>query len=113
MNWRALTTLGHLDRIDELSATGPVLIFKHSTRCSISKAALHRLERDWSAADDAAHKTYCLDLLGHRDISDAVATRYHVQHESPQALVISHGQCVYHTSHMGITYRDLLKALGA
>ena len=112
MNWKEFSTLGHLDRIDELSMVKPVLIFKHSTRCNISKAALDRLERSWSEQDDAAHKAYFLDLLAHRDLSDAVAARYHIRHESPQALVISQGRCVHTASHLGIGYRDTLQALG-
>lgn len=111
MNWKELSTLGQLDRIDELSAVKPVLIFKHSTRCNISNIALHRLERRWTHADATAHPAYLLDLLAHRDISDAVSTRYQVRHESPQVLVIGHGRSMYNAAHMGITYEDALAAL--
>lgn len=113
MNWKALSTLGQLDRIDGLSKERPVLIFKHSTRCAISKAVLHRLERAWSAADDAEHTVYFLDLLAHRDISDAVAARYGIQHESPQVLVIRNEACTFSTSHTAITCKGVLQAMGA
>ncbi len=113
MNWKELSTLGHLDRIDGLSKEKPVLIFKHSTRCAISKAALNRLEREWGAADDAAHAAYFLDLLAHRDISDAVAARYGIRHESPQVLVIRSRQCSYTATHTGIGYKDTMQALAA
>ena len=66
MHWKELTTLGQLDRIDDLSRQKPVLIFKHSTTCPISKGALARLEKDWTAADDASHRAYYLDLRAHR-----------------------------------------------
>ena len=111
MKWKELSTLVQLDRIAEISKDAPVLIFKHSTRCNISKAALDRLERSWTPEDDTAHNTYFLDLLAHRDLSDAVATRYHVRHESPQALVIRGGRCVHSTTHLGITYPDTVEAL--
>ena len=112
MNWRPLTELAQLDVIDAASAQKPVLIFKHSTSCSISSAAKDRLERAWKSEDDAQHAVYYLDLLRHRSISDAIAVRYAVQHESPQVLVIEGGKCRYANSHFGITYKDVLEELG-
>ncbi|HRN37801.1 MAG TPA: bacillithiol system redox-active protein YtxJ [Flavobacteriales bacterium] len=111
MKWKELTTIGQLDRIDELSNAHPVLIFKHSTRCPISKAALNRLERAWTAEDAERHRVYYLDLLAHRDISDAVATRYGIEHESPQVLVIRNGSCAQHHSHMAISYAETMEAM--
>jgi len=111
MNWTLLTDLDQLDAIDRASQDRSVLIFKHSTRCSISSAALGRLERAWTAADDAAHQIYFLDLLRYRSLSNAIATRYNVEHESPQALVIKNGKCVDVSAHFGITYADLIAQL--
>ena len=111
MNWNELTEVAQLDRIDLLSKEKPVLIFKHSTRCNISGAALSRLERAWTAEDDRARTTWFLDLLKHRDISDAIAQRYGVEHESPQALVIKDGKCVDVSAHFGITYKEVVAAL--
>lgn len=111
MQWIPLTSPGQLDAIDEASTQKPVLIFKHSTRCNISSAALNRLERAWTAADEAAHSTYLLDLLAHRALSDAIAARYAVEHESPQVLVIRDGKCTRSAAHFGITYADTLAAL--
>ncbi|MBP9160561.1 MAG: bacillithiol system redox-active protein YtxJ [Flavobacteriales bacterium] len=111
MNWTPLTELDQLNEVDSLSAQKPVLIFKHSTQCNISAAALGRLERAWTVSDDAAHPIYFLDLLKHRDISNAIAERYGVEHESPQALVIRNGKCVQESAHFGITYNELVTAL--
>jgi bacillithiol system protein YtxJ len=111
MNWTALTEEAQLDAIDQQSAERPVLIFKHSTRCSISSAALHRLESGWSAADAGLGAIYYLDLIRFRSISNAIAGRYGVQHESPQVLVIRHGRCVHHASHFGITCAGSKEAL--
>ena len=113
MDWTQLTTLAQLDEVDAASQQKPLLIFKHSTRCNISATALGRLERSWTPADNAAHAVYHLDLLAHRDISDAIATRYNVEHESPQILVIRNGECVHMTTHLGITYADSVAALTA
>ncbi len=100
MEWTSLTQLDQLDAIDQASREFPVLVFKHSTRCSISSTALDRLKRAWGPEDAVIH---LLDLLRHRDISDAIAARYGVRHESPQLLVIRHGKCVHHSSHLAIT----------
>lgn len=108
MSWSPLTTLEELDALEAASAHGPVLLFKHSTRCSISSTALHRLQRAWQAADAPVH---LLDLLRHRALSDAIAARYGVRHESPQVLVIRDGRCVYQASHLAITYQDLAVAM--
>lgn len=113
MHWQPLTDLAQLDAIDAASAERPILIFKHSTRCNISSAARARLEREWSEADDAMHPAHHLDLLRHRDVSNAIASRYGVAHASPQVLVIRHGRCVYHESHFGINHPEVLAALAA
>ncbi|MBZ0207650.1 MAG: bacillithiol system redox-active protein YtxJ [Flavobacteriales bacterium] len=111
MDWIPLTTLAQLDEVDAASRHKPVLIFKHSTRCNISSGALNRLERAWTPSDDAAQTIFHLDLLAHRDISNAIAERYGVEHESPQVLVIRDGKCVHVAAHLGITYADTLDAL--
>lgn len=107
MNWQQLQTIEQLDAIDAQSATQTVLIFKHSTRCSISDAAISRFERDWKEEDSAKMKPYYLDLIAYRPVSNAIAQRYEVEHESPQVVVIKNGKCVYHESHMNIRVNDL------
>lgn len=110
MNWIPLTELDQLEAIDNASALKPVLIFKHSTRCSISRAALGRLERAWTADNDAAHSIYFLDLLRYRPLSNAIADRYGIEHESPQTLVISNGKCIQVDAHLGIGYDTTIAA---
>ena len=108
MNWNPLTELAQLDIIDTESQTNLVMILKHSTRCSISSAALSRLERKWQDSDNTKLKPYYLDLLAHRDISNAIAERYKIEHQSPQTLVIKDGKCVFSQTHMSISYEDML-----
>lgn len=104
MNWIQLTAATQLDSIKEKSHQVPQVIFKHSTRCSISSMALGRLER---ASVPANADFYYLDLIAHRDLSQKVAADYHVHHESPQVLVIRNGECIYDESHMGISMEDI------
>lgn len=107
MNWNTLNNIEQLVDIDVQSHTAPVVIFKHSTRCSISAAALNRVERSWNEQEMEGIQAYYLDLIANRSISDALAHHYEVPHESPQVLVIVKGECVYNDSHMGISYTDI------
>lgn len=100
VHWNALTELKQLDFITEESVDKPVVIFKHSTRCSISRMALKNFEREYLDEDEAS--LYFLDLLNHRDISNEIADRFHVIHQSPQLLLIKKGKAVYDVSHSEI-----------
>jgi bacillithiol system protein YtxJ len=107
MNWIALENEAQLAAIQNESEQTLVLIFKHSTSCSISATALGRLERNWKPEEMAEVKAYYLDLLSYRDLSRQIAQRFGIVHESPQVLIISKGQCVYHASHLGISYAEV------
>jgi bacillithiol system protein YtxJ len=108
MNWNTLSSSEQLAQINELSKTKPVLILKHSTRCSISSAALSRFERNWKEENEKVVEPYYLDLLAHRDISNTIASHYNIEHESPQVLLIKNGKCVFAQTHMGISVSDIL-----
>ena len=109
MNWNKLTSTAQLDEIKAESADQPVLIFKHSTTCSISAMALSRMERNWS--ESAGIKPYYLDLLANRALSGQVADTFAVNHQSPQVLLIQDGKCVYDASHMSISFQALTQAV--
>lgn len=106
MNWKALTTVAQLDDIIETSKSTPVAIFKHSTRCSISSMAKYRLEGDWDF-EEAKLIPYYLDLIAHRDVSNAITDKFGVHHESPQILLIRDGECTYDASHLDISVNEL------
>jgi bacillithiol system protein YtxJ len=105
MNWVQLTNLTQLEDIVGLSNEKPIAIFKHSTRCSISRMALKQFEREFDSADKIT--PYFLDLLLHRDISNEIASRFGVIHQSPQLIVIKEGKSVYDASHSDIQADDL------
>jgi bacillithiol system protein YtxJ len=107
MNWNTLEHPDQLNQIIEESAHANILIFKHSTRCTISRATLDRLERNWKDTEVPNVKTYFLDLLAYRNISNAVAEQFHVEHQSPQVLIIRNGKSVYDNSHYGIDFREI------
>jgi bacillithiol system protein YtxJ len=111
MKWSELNSPQQVDQILEESKEKSVLIFKHSTRCSVSRMALDRLERNWNESEMGHLKPYFLDLINNRDISNRIADQFQVEHESPQVLIIEKGASVYDQSHMGIDYRAIRDAL--
>jgi len=106
MNWLPLTSIEQLENIVVLSSQKPQLIFKHSTRCSISMVVKSRLEK--STAPEYID-FYYLDLLSYREISNQIASRFEVHHESPQVLLIVNGECIYDESQMGIRMDEIVE----
>lgn len=100
MKWTPLVDLGQLNEIVTLSSYKPVIIFKHSTRCSVSRMVLKQFESEFDLEDKVI--PYFLDLLEHRDVSNAIASRFNVVHQSPQLLLIKDGISVYDASHSAI-----------
>ncbi len=111
MNWIKLVSKDQLESIQKESQDHPVIIFKHSTSCSISKASLARFERNWKQDDLPEVPLYFLDLLSYRDISHAIAQTFQVQHESPQVLIIRNGQSIYDKSHFDIDFSSIKSAV--
>lgn len=98
--WVMLNSIPQLNDIKEVSQTKTVLIFKHSTRCGVSSMALKEFEKQFKTNENTV--LYFLDLLAYRDVSDAIAAQFRVQHQSPQLLVIEKGVCIKHASHYEI-----------
>ncbi|MBL7834622.1 MAG: bacillithiol system redox-active protein YtxJ [Cyclobacteriaceae bacterium] len=107
MNWNRLERPEQLKEIITESADNNILIFKHSTRCNISRSTLDRLERNWKDAEVPNVKPYFLDLLSYRDISNTIAEQFQVEHQSPQVLIIRHGKAIYDNSHYGIDFQEI------
>ena len=107
VSWRPLTDLGQLNEIINLSTQKPVIIFKHSTRCSISRMVLKQFENEFDLDEKVV--PYFLDLLEYRNISNEIASRFGVQHQSPQVIVIKDGRSVYNASHESIAVEKLVE----
>jgi bacillithiol system protein YtxJ len=108
MDWIKLENLSQLEQIKKISTEKPVLIFKHSTRCSISSMAFDRLLRNWKQEDTEKVTPFFLDLIRYRNISDQISSVFGVYHQSPQIILIKEGQAIYDNSHMGISYPDIM-----
>ena len=100
IDWISLTNLGQLNEIMTVSETKPVIIFKHSTRCSVSRMALKQFENEFDLKDRV--DAYFLDLLEYRNISNEITQRFQVEHQSPQLILIKDGKAIYNVSHSAI-----------
>ena len=103
--WQALTNVSQVAEIEKRSATKTQLIFKHSTRCGISRMVMNQFVDRYNL--DANADLYYLDLLSFREVSNEVGYKFQVMHQSPQLLVIRNGVVVAHASHGGINDLDL------
>lgn len=104
-----ISTLEQLDAVIQSSNKQPVLLFKHSTQCPISANALAELEQ-FSHTEDAEDVLIrVVHVIEDRPVSNEIADRYQIKHESPQAFWIKDEQVLWHASHRAIT-SEALKA---
>lgn len=98
MAWFKLNSTETLDELIHMSNESPQLLFKHSTRCSISSVALNRIQQALRNIN-----LYVLDVIANRELSNQVAQHFNVLHESPQILIIYNEGCIYTASHLNIS----------
>lgn len=108
ISWNEIKTVDDLNNAIKNSSEKPVVLFKHSTRCSISSSAISRLERKWNSEETSA-SPYYLDLISFREVSSAIAQKLGVQHQSPQMIVVKNGKATFNASHMEINFEDVKK----
>ncbi|KIA83516.1 general stress protein [Kaistella solincola] len=100
--WKNIQSEEDLDKAIAESNDKKVVIFKHSTRCQISKRVLSNFESEVKASDkDATY--YFLDLIKYRPISNKIADDLDVTHQSPQIIVLENGKAVKNASHSNIS----------
>jgi bacillithiol system protein YtxJ len=108
LSWKILNEEKQIAEIVKLSNEKPQLIFKHSTRCSISSMAKSRLEREWNLENVNA---WYLDLIAYRNISNNIASELDVIHASPQAILLNNGIVIHDSSHNSISASEIAKHL--
>jgi bacillithiol system protein YtxJ len=108
--WKNLTQISEVDDAVAHSSIKPVVFFKHSTRCSISSMALNRL-KSLNPEVLGTADFYYLDLIAHRDVSNYIAEKLEVHHESPQIVIVRDGECTYDASHMEIDANELISEI--
>ena len=108
LSWTPLISLEEINTIKEISINQSILIFKHSTRCGISRMVMKQFESLFNE-ENKQLKVYYLDLLNFREVSSKLSEVFQVIHQSPQLLVIKNGISVYNESHYEITKVNLSK----
>lgn len=106
INWIPLKSIEELEKINEISKQEVIAIFKHSTRCGISRMVIKLFEKQFDESMSNL-KVYYLDLLNYRELSNEVGYKYQVLHQSPQLLVIKNGIVLESASHYDITTVNL------
>lgn len=104
--WNELTSIEQLKEIIANSTEQPIVLFKHSTRCSISTMALSRFQKEWNQ-ENTSIGLYYLDLLNHREVSNEIAELTGVVHQSPQAILISNNEVKYTATHSSISATEI------
>lgn len=112
MGVRALCGVDELDGVLAESGGRDVLLFKHSTTCPISASAYRRVAAWLGEAGAAAPAVYLVKVIESRALSNEIAARLGVRHESPQVILVRGGQAVWHASHGGIDGAAIQRALG-
>ncbi len=102
MKWNQLTNTNQLDALVQDSYKRSQIIFKHSTRCIISKMVLSDFEKKFDQSSQQADLHF-LDLIQFREISNQIALALKVRHESPQIILLRNGAVMHHESHDSIT----------
>ncbi len=105
--WNDLNTTEQLETIERESEEQYVAILKHSTRCGVSRMVLRMFESDYNLSPEDPVKLYFLDLISYREVSNAIAEKFGVRHESPQLIILRDREIVHHSSHQQIQARKL------
>lgn len=106
LQWNYLVSIEDLNAAEQVSHEKTVLLFKHSTRCSISRFVVKQFENTFDISEGTM-EIYFLDLIEYRSISNEIASRFGVIHQSPQMIVLKNGKAVYDASHESIDAKSL------
>ncbi|MDP4096856.1 bacillithiol system redox-active protein YtxJ [Paenibacillus sp. P96] len=108
---KKVSTIEQLDSALTASAVKPLLLFKHSTRCPISARAHQEMEAYLQGTPVSNVEYGIIFVVEDRPVSNEVASKLNVKHESPQVILVKAGRAVWNTSHLSITSGNLLQAL--
>ena len=108
---KELVSIEDVDAVLVESSTRPVLLLKHSYACGTSAQALDELLAHIDARDGATVTFAMVTVQTHREVSNALASRLGVRHQTPQALLIRDGKVVWHASHFRVTADAIAAAI--
>lgn len=106
MNWILADSADKIYEAEDLSQKERVLIFKYSTKCVISHIMKTLLQKEW-AEGEMRMKTYLVNVIENHDLSNDIAQRFGVEHESPQVIILEKGKPVFTGAHGKVLYANL------
>lgn len=112
MSWIYMQTSANLKSAIAASKKHPVLIYKHSTRCHNCADIIERLDAKMDELGKRAPMIY-LDLIQFREVSNEIAAKFKVVHQSPQVVVLHKGKLAFHLDHWDITPEALISKMDA
>jgi bacillithiol system protein YtxJ len=107
MSMKTIETEEQLQEVLSQHSEDTVLLFKHSTQCPISAAAYEQVLKFELESDVPV---YMVRVIEERPVSNAIAERFDVKHQSPQVIVLRRGAVKWHASHWDVTKDALLSA---
>jgi monothiol bacilliredoxin len=110
MKMNELHNIEELDGALSESHSRPILLFKHSLTCPISTRALDELRSYLDNADPRVGYNL-ITVQTARAVSNETASRLHINHESPQAILVRNGRELWNASHRDITALALEQAI--
>lgn len=106
LEWSHIHSIEQLNTLTDESIGKPQVIFKHSTSCGISSMVLRSFEKQQQHIEGGVDFHF-LNIQQNRALSNEIADRFGIRHESPQLLVIRNKTAVFNTSHSSISYTSL------
>ena len=88
----------------------PLIIFKHSYRCSLSSMALNRIENISEELSQKA-KFVLVDVINQRDLSTEISRYFNIKHESPQVIFYHQNEVQFADSHLNINSSKIMDYL--
>jgi bacillithiol system protein YtxJ len=105
-----LKKIDSTEQFDELiKKESKFSLLKHSLTCPISHAAYMEYEKYANEHQD--FPTYYLAVQETRQLSNEIAEKFNIKHESPQVILFSKGEVLWNASHWKITNRALSSAI--
>ncbi len=102
--FREFYELTKLDELFSESHQKPVVFFKHSITCPISRNV-------FTEVADVEYDIWVMVVQDAQKVSNELAKRTGIKHESPQTIIVRDGKPVYHASHYETTAEKITNIL--
>jgi len=106
---KELLAIEDLEEVWKSSEEKPVLLFKQSTTCPISAEAFEQFQTFLNDKQDIG--SFFVKVRETREVSNEIAEKLGVQHQSPQLLLVKDGIAQWNASHTNITVDSIKEAL--